>query len=118
MNDEELDIISGWLNEVSSDLEAKMIALKNAFQLDLLVVTRGESGAISLGTTGFCTQNGLKVEVVDTIGSGDAFLAGYLYKFLQNKSPVECLDFGCRMGAFVASRRGGTPQLEISSRFL
>jgi fructokinase len=118
MNDEELDIISGWLNAVSSDLEAKMIALKNAFQLDLLVVTRGESGAVSLGTTGFCTQNGLKVEVVDTIGSGDAFLAGYLYKFLQNKSPVECLDFGCRMGAFVASRRGGTPQLEISSRFL
>jgi len=118
MNDEELDIISGWLNAASSDLEAKMIALKNAFQLDLLVVTRGESGAVSLGTTGFCTHNGLKVEVVDTIGSGDAFLAGYRYKFLQNKSPVECLDFGCRMGAFVASRRGGTPQMEISSRFL
>jgi len=113
MNDEELDIISGWLNVGASDAETKMKALKNAFQLDLLVVTRGEKGAISLDTAGFCSHDGVKVEVVDTVGSGDAFLAGYLHKFLQKKSPAECLDFGCQMGAFVASRRGGTPQLEM-----
>jgi len=113
MNDEELDIISGWRNVGSSNVETKMHALKNAFQLDLLVVTRGEKGALSLGATGFCSHDGVKVEVVDTIGAGDAFLAGYLYKFLHKKSPAECLDFGCQMGAFVATRRGGTPQLEM-----
>jgi fructokinase len=114
MNDEELDVISGWLNLEASDVETRMDALKNAFQLDVLVVTRGENGAISLDTTGFYSHSGVKVEVVDTIGSGDAFLAGYLYKFLQKKLPGECLDFGCQMGAFVAARRGGTPPLDMS----
>lgn len=110
MNDEELDIISAWHGFVGSEND-KMLALKKAFALDLLIVTRGENGAISLGETGFCSHNGVKVEVVDTIGSGDAFLAGYLSQFLQKKSPAACLDFGCQMGAFVATQRGGTPQL-------
>lgn len=112
MNDDELDIISAW-HGFAGDEKAKMTALKNAFQLDLLVVTRGEKGAVSLGATGFCQHDGVKVEVVDTIGSGDAFLAGYLSRFLEKKSPAECLDFGCRMGAFVATQRGGTPQISL-----
>lgn len=107
MNDEELDIIADWLG-FRGDEKNKMTALKNAFALDVLVVTRGEKGAVSLDATGFCQHDGVKVEVVDTIGSGDAFLAGYLSKFLQKKTPAECLGFGCQMGAFVATQRGGT----------
>ena len=111
MNDTELDIIADWHGCTTSSQQDKMTTLKNAFGLDLLVVTLGESGAMSLGAMGFVSHPGVKVQVVDTIGSGDAFLAGYLSQFLQKKSPAECLEFGCQMGAFVATQRGGTPIL-------
>lgn len=111
MNDTELDIIADWHGCTTSSQQDKMTTLKNALGLDLLVVTRGENGAMSLGAMGFVSHPGVKVQVVDTIGSGDAFLAGYLSQFLQKKSPAECLEFGCQMGAFVATQRGGTPIL-------
>ena len=123
MNDEELDIIADWHGienvgrvqnpaDVHANLQAKMSALKKAFQLDVLVVTRGKDGAISLGETGFCNHTGYRVRVQDTIGSGDAFLAGYLSQFLANNTPEKCLDFACKMGAYVATKRGGTPEMD------
>lgn len=113
MNDTELDIIADWHGCTTGGQQDKMTTLKNALGLDLLVVTLGENGAISLGAMGFVSHPGVKVQVMDTIGSGDAFLAGYLSKFLQKKSPAECLEFGCQIGAFVATQRGGTPILNV-----
>ena len=81
---------------------------------------RGEKGAIALGNDGYCQHPGYRVTVQDTIGSGDAFLAGYLSQWLADQTPIQCLDFACRMGAFVATQRGGTPRLDPSelSNFL
>lgn len=110
MNDEELDIIAGWQG-FAGNQQQKMSAIKKAFQLDWLVVTRGAYGAISLDNTGFCSHDGYRVQVQDTIGSGDAFLAGYLSQFLVGQSPNACLDFACKMGAYVATKRGGTPPI-------
>jgi fructokinase len=55
---------------------------------------------------------GYKVKVEDTVGSGDAFLAGFVKTYLQGKSSNEILDFACAMGAFVATKKGGTPRYE------
>lgn len=112
MNDDELDIISAWYGFAGSQKE-KISAIKKANQLDLLVVTLGEKGAISLGETGFCSHRGYRVRVQDTIGSGDAFLAGYLSQFLKKNTPEKCLDFACKMGAYVATKRGGTPEPDL-----
>lgn len=111
MNDEELDIISEW-HGFKGNQQEKMTMVKNAFNLEVLLVTRGENGAICLVKSGFCSHPGYKVTVQDTIGSGDAFLAGYLSRYLAHETPETCLDFACRMGAFVATQRGGTPVLE------
>jgi fructokinase len=49
--------------------------------------------------------------VEDTIGSGDAFLAGFLHGMLEQMSPAENLKLGCGMGALTATFKGGTPVL-------
>ncbi len=108
MNDDELEIIAGWQG-YSGDFREKMSAIKKNFQIDLLVVTQGAEGATSLGESGFCKHAGYCVRVQDTIGSGDAFLAGYLSQFFAQCTPEKCLDFACKMGAYVATKRGGTP---------
>lgn len=113
MNDDELDIIAGWYG-FAGDQKEKMLQLKKAGRLELLVVTRGDKGAIGLDGAGFCEHPGYSVHVQDTIGSGDAFLAGYLSGFLNGLASEACLDFGCKMGAYVATQRGGTPALNRS----
>ena len=53
------------------------------------------------------------MEVVDTVGSGDAFLAGFLSKILENVSPADTLDYASGLGAFIATQRGACPSYDI-----
>lgn len=108
LNEHELIELSGWYGH-EPELERAMQQLRNRYQLETLCVTRGPDGAALLNEWGFFQQAGFAVEVADTIGSGDAFLAGFLYKTLQNEPPKETLEFACATGAFVATKSGATP---------
>lgn len=113
MNDDELEIIAAWYG-FRGEQKEKMQQVKKAAQLDLLVVTRGDKGAICLDDTGYRGHPGYRVQVQDTIGSGDAFLAGFLSQFLAGQPADACLDFACKMGAYVATQRGGTPPVNLT----
>ena len=94
-----------------------MAYIKEHFGLQLLVVTRGENGAAVLTDEGYFEHPGYKVEVEDTIGSGDSFLATFLSNHLQQQlsnhlqqQPITvCLQKACLVGAYVASCKGATP---------
>jgi fructokinase len=113
MNDEELEAIAAW-HGAAGDEEAKMAALKKHYALDALLVTRGPHGAILLNGDGFFAHGGFPVQVQDTIGSGDAFLGGFLSQMLAGAPPARCLEFACAAGAFVATQKGATPVLDIA----
>jgi fructokinase len=51
--------------------------------------------------------------VEDTVGSGDAFLAGYLFKLDNNATPQESLAFANALGAFIATRSGACPPYSL-----
>ena len=112
MNDHELVILAGWFGAENETPEAQMRALQSLFDLDMLVVTRGGNGAACLSELGYCETPGKKVVLRDTIGSGDAFLAGFLSRMLAGENAAECLRFANAIGAFVATKEGGTPLLE------
>lgn len=50
----------------------------NALGPDLVVVTRGSEGADAFSGAGHSHRDGIRVDVVDTVGAGDAFMAGLL----------------------------------------
>ena len=109
MNDEELEIIGRWLD--ISDTEAKTaLQVKNHFNWQQLIVTRGAHGAWVFNKDGMISSPGVTIQVQDTIGSGDSFLAAFLSKFLQGESPEKCLQFAAATGAYVATKKGGTPE--------
>ncbi len=49
----------------------------------------------------------LNHQVVDTIGAGDSFNAGFIFKFIQGANPECCQTFGNLMGAISTTQAGG-----------
>jgi 2-dehydro-3-deoxygluconokinase len=72
-----------------------------------VVRTLGPAGAEYLGADGTRAEAAPPhVEAVDTVGAGDAFVAGYLDAWLRGSGPAEALAAGCRLGAEAVSRVG------------
>ena len=110
MNDEELEIMSYWYGLSRKTEREQMWYLKNEFHLDKIVVTKGANGAVMLDDSGHYESNGFKVKVVDTVGSGDAFLAGLVKSlYFDALSPQSALKFACALGAYVATHKGANP---------
>lgn len=77
----------------------------------LVLVTAGERGAGLLRDGDRWTwEPGRKVDVADTIGSGDGFLANFLSHLISGQSSDdELLARACRHGEWIATQRGATP---------
>ncbi len=89
-------------------------ALARALSLECgcpsVCITAGSRGAGLLENGTWHWEDGRPVDVVDTIGAGDAFLARLLAHLLeQDRSPAESLASACRHGEWVASQFGATP---------
>lgn len=54
----------------------------------------------------------LNKEVVDAIGAGDSFNAGFIFKFIEGKNMAECQKFGNLTGAVSTTAAGGTTAFE------
>ena len=85
-----------------------------------VVVTRGSKGAVywektsgargEIAGSAWVCAGFVAPAIADTVGAGDAFLAGLLSRLLvDGASAPACLDAGCRLGAFVAGQSGATP---------
>ena len=73
----------------------------------LLVITRGEKGAISiLGDK--VSENGVEknLNIKDLTGAGDLFAAGYLHGYLNKLTTSQCLDKGREMSSKVIQQIG------------
>lgn len=71
-----------------------------------VVVKLGEQGALALTGDEVVHAPGLKVSLVDPVGAGDAFVAGYLSARLDGLPPQERLVRGNVCGAFAVSVEG------------
>jgi sugar/nucleoside kinase (ribokinase family) len=63
----------------------------------------------------------IPVNVVDTVGAGDSFDAGFLYGYLNEWSLERSLRLACICGALSTQRAGGTegqPTINEAMKFL
>lgn len=80
---------------------------------NILIVKRGNKGSLVhykgqlINLPPF-----LNSQVVDSIGAGDSFNAGYIYKFINGHSVEECQKFGNLTGAVSTTAAGGTAAFE------
>jgi 2-dehydro-3-deoxygluconokinase len=53
------------------------------------------------------------LEIEDRVGGGDGFASGFIYGFLNGKSPQECVNLGVAHGAMLMSTFGDTSQITL-----
>jgi 2-dehydro-3-deoxygluconokinase len=64
------------------------------------VIKLGADGALALVDGTVFRQAAVPVSVVDTVGAGDAFVAGYLAELMEGRGPVDRLRTAAATGAF------------------
>ena len=57
------------------------------------------------------TSYGVKVDVLNVLGAGDAFISGYLRGWLRDDDTLTCCDYANACGAIVVSRHGCAPAM-------
>lgn len=82
----------------------------------LVCITAGARGAGLLRAGRWHWEPGRPVAVVDTVGAGDAFLAALVDALLEDRLPERAmLARACRLGEWVAGRRGAMPAYDASA---
>jgi len=100
-NERELKRIAG-----TENVEAAIDRL--AAIVPLLVVKLGSEGAMAQTGKERVTSPAVKVDLVDPVGAGDSFDAGFLHEFLRGSDLTTCLRSGNLAGALSVTRPGGT----------
>lgn len=110
LSDDELGSVSSACDlSTALTIEQALQALLEQFQLDAVVMTRGADGAVLVTKDAVHHQSGIPVDVVSTVGAGDAFTAAFILGFLERKSPPSLLSHACEIASMVCSYSGAVP---------
>jgi fructokinase len=106
-------IVLGRLLGAAPDQDRLGPVLADRFGIRGVCVTRGRDGAALWLDGASKAVDGLRVDVVDAVGAGDAFAACLLDGLLLGQDPGDALGRANRLGAIVASRSGALPDWSI-----
>ncbi|WP_072314472.1 sugar kinase [Agrococcus sp. Marseille-P2731] len=98
--EDEAELVTG---ERDPRQQAAAIAALGAGQV---VIKRGAEGAIALVDGELAEQSAFPVQAVDTVGAGDAFVAGYLCELLAGSPVAERLRTAAACGALACTAPG------------
>ncbi len=98
----------------ADDVETALSRL--AQKVKTVVVKMGASGAIAIQDGHRFSAPAVPVKVVDPVGAGDSFDAGFLHEFLRGEDLTMCLAYGNLCGAFSTTDCGGTEAFRDAPR--
>ena len=103
LNESELDLLAG-----ASDTKTATV-FRADHELDAVIVTRGSRGAVVVDGGGVVEATPpAEVEVVDTVGAGDAFSAVFILGLIMGWSTVVILERALEFAAAVCTVPGAT----------
>jgi sugar/nucleoside kinase (ribokinase family) len=103
----------------ASNLEQAVECL--SLHAGLVAVKRGSQGALAHRRDETASANALSGAVVDTVGAGDTFDAGFIYGFLNGWGLQKSLSLATVCGSLSTRAAGGTasqPSLEAALRYV
>jgi fructokinase len=115
LNDDEVDEIGKMLGLGKPNMEEFCNAVVAKYGIKLCLVTRGAMGVFARTEEGVAHHiPGFDVSVVDTVGAGDAFTAGFVWSYIRGGTVQDSCEIGNRLGAIVATQRGGAVPVTVA----
>lgn len=93
--------------EVDDVTCCKLMCMFAGHGAQIVVATRGSDGAVALADGATYRQGVVSADVVDTLGAGDAFTAGFLVHWVAHRNIPQALLAGVRSAAQACSYMGG-----------
>jgi fructokinase len=112
LNEQELPQVMRVLGLKSGNLKANVRLLLETYGLKLVCLTRGHLGCMLANEKQTIENQGFKVRVADAVGAGDAFTAALVHHFLKGSPLDKIAKSANRLGSYVASQPGATPQID------
>ena len=84
-------------------------------KVEALIIKLGKDGALGIIGSQKVQVESIPIKVVDTVGAGDSFDAGFMYGYLNDWGLEKSLRLACVCGALSTQKAGGTngqPTLE------
>ena len=72
----------------------------------LVIATLGENGSVAYDGKEFVASGIVEADVVDTLGAGDSYIAGFLNKALEGEPLKRCMEAGAKKAALTISHFG------------
>lgn len=113
LNENEIAVLGEWFTSFKKE-EDIVKALMEQFALTEILITKGAEGGTYYDSSQSINYSADKVEVIDTVGSGDSFLAAFLSKKLGGEAITDCLDFAAKVAGFITSQKGACPSYDIA----
>ncbi|MDH3252928.1 MAG: carbohydrate kinase [Ignavibacteria bacterium] len=109
LNEEELSRLTG----LESGTEGAVVDLARRSGVKRICVTLAARGALLYDNGQWFPGKAEPVEVRDTVGAGDAFLASFVLSMLSGRVDYSVeMAKACRLGAFIATQYGATPEYD------
>ena len=89
-------------------------------RVEAFAIKLGKDGALGISKSQRVRMNSIPVNVVDTVGAGDSFDAGFIYGFLRGWELEKTLRLACMCGALSTQQAGGTngqPTLDEAMKY-
>ena len=112
VNEDELALLGDMFELKDQNEEAIIRWLFSNHAIRYILLTRGENGASVFTPNKRNDIPGIKVKVKDTVGTGDAFSAGFIMEFLKSGDLLLAAHKGNELGAYVAARSGAVPEIQ------
>lgn len=109
LNHEELPIVAETFKIRGLTETERIRNIREKFDLKLVCMTRGAYGSLLVSESAISEHTGIKVEIADTIGAGDAFTAAMTHGVLRGWDLDTINRDANRVAAFVASQPGAMP---------
>lgn len=114
LNAGELKVVAEQVGLPPGETNDQLASLLKRYELEAVVFTRGERGTMLVMENEIVDPEPVGYPAAanaDSVGAGDACSAGTLVGWVRQMPPAQIIELANRMGAYVASQPGATPQL-------
>lgn len=110
VNDDEVEEISRLIfgEEKGLELFSRLITNRYA-KIKIIIITAGSAGAYIYHKRALKRIPTNQIQVMDTVGAGDAFSAAFITSYFKTDDPIRSAEIANSVGGYVASQSGAIP---------